>query len=439
MKNPFKTFLLLLALLTVPAWVLAEITVVRVNGKQIYLDTSSLTEKVQKGDTFKVILSSEKLTNPKTGKELGLVYNYSPEGKITEVQPLYAVGTLSQESKITVGQEAVIEKSAQVIAQPAPSATAAAEIPLSSRSFKRYNPVDQKIISLTEGNITAPHNLITLAENGKITVWTRGEDKNLKEDFSYQIPSGKTGLTISAKDVTGANADQVFVTVYDTAREKISTLVLVAQNNTFVQMDSFPYFVRELGCGKDKTVWAQRPFIIGNRPGNARKVVFEKNKFTVGKESFTTQNNWLSGLNRYPVQNAETENLIYTTSTGPIRLVLANGKYAQSKDLFAQTPKRIRYKQDFVRFFPAIQVFGPEGKATLAAIENTAKMGLLSNTFGQYDGSNIYWMSYTQGRLQIDEKTELDGVLYDSTCTDTSIVTAEVLPDGSSTVVEIFK
>lgn len=438
MKNPFKTLSFLFAFLIVPAWVWTQITVVRVSGKQIYLDTSSLTEKVQKGDTFKVILSSEKLTNPKTGKELGLVYNYSPEGQITEVQPLYAVGTLSQGSKITVGQEAVIEKSSQVAAQPVPAPTAT-EIPLSSRSFKRYNPVDQKIISLTEGNITAPHNLITLAENGKITVWMRGEDKNLKEEFSYQIPSGKTGITLSAQNVTGANADQVFVTVYDSSHEKISTLVLVAQNNTFVQMDSFPYFVRELGCGKDKTLWAQRPFIIGNRPGNARKVVFEKNKFTVGKESFTTQNNWLSGLNRYPVQNAETENLIYTTSTGPIRLVLANGKYAQSKDLFAQTPKRIRYKQDFVRFFPAIQVFGPEGKATLAAIENTAKMGLLSSTFGQYDGSNIYWMSYTQGRLQIDEKTELDGVLYDSTCTDTSIVTAEVLPDGSSTVVEIFK
>ena len=91
----------------------AQVTVVKQDGLKVYLDTSELNRNVAVGETFKIITGQEKLTNPKTGKDLGFLYHYSPEGKIIEVQPLYAVGQLSGKGEYTVGQEAVITAAAQ--------------------------------------------------------------------------------------------------------------------------------------------------------------------------------------------------------------------------------------------------------------------------------------------------------------------------------------
>ena len=88
----------------------AQMTVVRVDGTKIYLDTSDEKAAPTKGSTFKVILSSETLINPKTGKNLGEVYQYSSLGTITEVQPMYAIGELKDAKKITIGQQAVLEE-----------------------------------------------------------------------------------------------------------------------------------------------------------------------------------------------------------------------------------------------------------------------------------------------------------------------------------------
>ena len=118
MKNKF--LFMLTAFLFFSACLQAQVMVVRVDGNKVYLDTSVLNRNVQKGDLFKVILSAEKLTNPKTGKDLGLVYNYSQEGKIVEVQPLYAIGEVAADKRISVGQEVVLTATA-----PAPQAPAA--------------------------------------------------------------------------------------------------------------------------------------------------------------------------------------------------------------------------------------------------------------------------------------------------------------------------
>ena len=63
----------------------AQAVVVKQDGDKIYLDISSLSSPLKKGDSFKIITASEPLINPQTGKNLGDIYQYSPEGTITEV------------------------------------------------------------------------------------------------------------------------------------------------------------------------------------------------------------------------------------------------------------------------------------------------------------------------------------------------------------------
>ena len=84
-------------------------------------------------------------------------------------------------------------------------------------------------------------------------------------------------------------------------------------------------------------------------------------------------------------------------------------------------------------------IFGPAGNATVAAVENLSKYGLLSETFGQYHSSNIHFMTFEKGRFTVTDTTPLDGYVYDTACSDDALLAAEVLPDGASAVVEIFR
>lgn len=406
------------------------------DGNKIYLDTSDEKTALTKGTTFKVIVSSEKLTNPKTGKDLGEIYKYSAVGTITEVQPLYAVGELKNTAGVSVGKTAVLEE----IKTAAPVAQTPAQTPVSTRKKITYQPINQTVISVTEADITAAgaKNIVTLSEQNEVTVYSRGNNETLKEEMHFTLPKGKKGVTVSAAPVKTGLA-QIFVTVYQQDQGQLSALVLENNNRQLEQTATLPYFVKELGCTSTKKVWGQRPFILGTKPGNAREIVYEKQKFVASGATFNTRHNFLEGLNYYPVEKADQNNLITTANNGTLRIALANGKYAESKDYFGSTPLRMQYKQEILKFYPSVQVFGNPGEVSLAAVENTTKLGLLSETFGSYKNGKVHFLDYEKGRLHVTDTVELDGVLYDTACTDTSILTAEALSDGTSTVVEILK
>lgn len=431
-KSFLFSFLLLFPVL---AW--TQVTVVRVENNTVYLDTSSLQVPVHKGDTFKVIISAEKLTNPKTGKDLGPLYKYSPEGKITEVQPLYAVGVLPQGKAVFAGQEAVLEVAAASTTAPD---TAATPKPLASKHKTfTYVPVPQEIISLSSAAVTAPgdDNIITLSSKGKVTVWKKNGEE-LSEETSYQLPKNKTPLTLSAAAVRGKDNAEIFATVYDNYASRITTFVLSYENGKWNELATLPYFVKEMGCAPHKTIWMQKPFVTESRPGNAYNLVYENKRFQPGKQTLRTQHNWLSGLTNAAVEKTGADNFLYTTATGKIKMQLANGKNAESKNLFASSPNRVKYKQEILKFYPSLQVVHSQDKAEIAGVENVSKHGLLSATFGMYQNGKIHFLSFEKGRLDVTDTVELDGYVYDTACAANAVLTAEVLPNGESSVVEIF-
>jgi hypothetical protein len=416
--------------------------VVRVDKNLIYLDTSELPASVSKGDTFKVILSTEKLVNPKTGKELGEVNNYSETGTITEVQEMFAVGQLSGADAVKTGMEAVLEKPAAAEKKPLLSTPESTPQTPAVHIKQTYDPIDKTIIGISAAPVTSPdaENLVLLSDNNEVSVWERTADDKLNLLLTYPLSKGKQGITVSAVPVKeNEPLAQIFVSIYDSKKHTISTLILENQEGKLVQTGSLPYFTKELGCGAQKIAWAQRPFVISDRPGNARQLVFKDDKYALGENNFSTQRNWLTGINYFNIENKETPNLIYTSSNGSLRMILANGKRAESKDSFAGTPNRLQHKQAILKFYPSLQVTDQNGQTKIVAVENTAKLGLLSNTFGQYKNAILHWLTYEKGRLHEQAQTELDGVVYDTACTDNFILAAEVLPDGTTSIVEISK
>ena len=429
---------------------MAQVTVVKQDGKKIYLDTSTFNRNVSVGETFKIITGQEKLTNPKTGKELGLVYQYSQEGKIIEVQPLYAVGELPQAASYEIGSEAVITPNAQEAALAAATAPqtaqadspAAAQTPalVANRKIKTYPVLEHEIISAVKADLNAfpGEEIAALNAKGHLLVYTQN-DGNLQQIADYKIPANKTPITLSALDIMQSGYAQLFAVVYDTQKKSIVTLVLDGSDKDLKEIDSLPYFVKELGCDADKKLYAQKPFISGTKAGDVRLLKYAKGKFSLAEDAFASRGNWLTGLAYYPIQSADKPNPVFTFSNGELRLRLYNGKYAQSPSLFAAAPNRVKYKQDIISFYPSLQVYGPAGKAVLAAVENTAKFGILSESFGSYKSSKLHFLTYENGVLDVRETIDLNGFLYDTNCTSTGILAPQVVSGGQTVLTEIYR
>lgn len=420
----------------------AQVTVVKQDGKTVYLDTSELSRNVQVGDTFKIILSRETLTNPKTGKTLGDVYQYSEDGRITEVQPLYAVGQLPQKGNY-VGQEAVItagtaaQSAAATPAKPTAQDAAAETAPISNRKQISYPAIDGIITAAVQADFTAlpGQEIITADDKGTLTLY-RTENNTLQPLASYALPAGKRVLSLSASNEKNA---ALFTVLYDTRKEQIHTWIFNLQNNAFEQTSSLPYWVEELGCGTDKKLYAQKPFIGGAKGGDIRLLTHQNGQWKAGEKAFSSRGSWLPGTAFYPIEKDNANNPLFTLSNGTLRLQLSNGKYAQSPALFAGAPNRVKYKQGFVSFYPAVVAYGRPAKAEVAALENTAKLGLLSEQFGSYNGGKLHFLTHENGVLKVAETLPLDGYAYSLRCTQRGILVAQVLPGGQSILTEIYR
>ncbi len=433
------------------AW--AQVTVVKQDGKKIYLDTSSFNRYVAVGDSFKIITGQENLVNPKTGKELGQIYHYSPEGKIIEVQPLYAVGELSENVSYSIGQEAVIFSAAQPVAAAVPggaaevapvgsaqAAVSAAPALVPQRKIKTYPVIEREIISAVKADLNAfpGEEIAALDSNGHLLVYTLNNDQ-LQQISDYKFAANKTPITLSASDLMRSGHAQLFAVVYDAQKQSIVTLVLDGSDKEIKEIDTLPYFVKEWGCDADKKLYAQKPFTSGTKGGDVRNLQYKRGRFSMTDVVFASRGNWLPGMNWYPIQTADKPNALFTQSTGVLRLRLDNGKYAESPSLFATAPNRVKYKQDIIPFYPSVQVYGPAGKAVVAAVQNIAKFGILSESFGSYKSSKIHFLTYENGVLDVRESVDLNGFLYDTSCTADGILAPQVVPGEQTILTEIYR
>lgn len=426
---------------------LAQVTVVKTDGQKIYLDTTELNRNVSIGDTFKIITGQEKLTNPKTGKDLGFLYHYSPEGKIIEVQPMYAVGQLPQKGDYAVGQEAVINTPAQtatVSLQTTTSgetaATESQKALVSNRKIKTYPVIAREVISAVKADLNAlPGQEIAVADTKGNLVLYAEENNALRQIAEYKLSGGKQFLSLSAADVTGQGKAQLFAAVYSSKDSRISTLIFDVTDNEFKEINSIPYFAKELGCGNDKKIYVQKPFTSGVKAGDIRELSYKNGRFSAGKKVTSFRGNWLTGLNYFPVENNAENNFIYTTSNGRLRLRLDNGKYVDSPALFATAPNRVKYKQEIISFYPSVQAYDSNGRAVLAAVQNEAEFGILSESFGSYKSGKIHFLTYENGVLDVRETVDLNGFLYDTNCTDLGILAPQVVSGGQTVLTEIYR
>lgn len=447
--NLFRLFFpLVLAAFAAPLAAEQTVTLVKQEGNLVYLDTTPLKRNVTKGDSFKLITSKQKLSNPKTGADLGFIYKYSPEGTITEVQPRYAVGTLSEPGDYKTGSEAVIEAAAAPVADVIVPLPGIAEIniqaPKAQKSSKQiivYEVAGQTLIGVAQADVmgNAGEQLVTLSNTGQVSVFAKEFD-GLTPLLTFSIGGSKTPLAISAKDLKKTGKAQIFVSFFDEKKDDVYTQVWeVRHYRRAEKLATLNYFVKEQGCGTDKELYAQKAFVNGRTPGNGRELEYEDGRFKTDDDSFKTHGRWLSGVAEYDLESDGSDNFIYTEPDGSLVASLKNGSKSRTQDLFAGAPNRVKYKQNTVTFYPSVYAYGPDGAATVAALENVAKKGLLSNQFAQYQSGKLHFLTLQKGKWSAVDTVELDGYAYDIACTNASILVPEVNADGSSRIVEILK
>lgn len=276
MKINIITAFLLVAVALLPAQAQdGRAVVVKQDGDKIYLDISSLTTKVNKGDSFKIITDTEQLINPATGKDLGNIYKYSPLGVITEVQPLYAVGEIKQSAPYDIGAQAVFEKPSQ----PAPKTNAAiSRKGKSTRGIITYQPVEQTIIGLTEGTLTAPNQIITLNDKGQITVYTPQEEA-LTPVLTASLPAGTEPIAISSVDVKQTGRSQIFAAFYNPSRKSIFTAVLEDENGKLQTTDTLNFLPKSWAARRTKPFGAKSPLYWGTGPATPAKYCLARANF----------------------------------------------------------------------------------------------------------------------------------------------------------------
>ena len=452
MKINFKLLLSAALMISLFPGALAQVTVVKLDGQKIYLDTTELNRNVSIGDSFKIITGQERLTNPKTGKDLGLVYHYSPEGKIIEVQPMYAVGELPQKGDYTVGQEAVINAQPQTVAMAAASAATAEDAKqnapqsqvkkalVANRKIQTYPVIDREVISAVKADLNAlpGEEFAVVDTKGNLVLYTQ-DNNALRQIAQYKLSGGKQFLSLSAQDVTGAGHAQLFAAVYSPKDQRIFTLVFDVTDNQFKEIASMAYFAKEMGCGADKKIYVQKPFTSGVKAGDVRELAYKKGRFSAGKKITSSRGNWLTGINYFPLENDTENNFIYTASNGTLRLRLDNGKFADSPALFATAPNRVKYKQEIISFYPSVQAYDSNGRAVLAGVQNMTEFGILSESFGSYKSGKIHFLTYENGVLDVRETVDLNGFVYDTTCTDLGILAPQVVSGGKTVLTEIYR
>ncbi|WP_148204447.1 hypothetical protein [Elusimicrobium minutum] len=419
--------------------------VAKQEGKTVYLDITEIKNPVYKGDKLKLILSEEELKNHK-GESLGVIYKYGAAAEITGVEEKYAVAELAEPYKTKQGQKLELEK--QQTARPVPAVTsatiAAEEISNVEKAYK-FNPVKERLISGSFLNINGVAHIAAAAASNKIKIF-KINGAELEPVTEYSVPSYKEIITASAGDIKQTGTAQIFAVIYESVSNKVSTVVFEIKDNKLEQTGVLKHIAKvSTRDGKDVLLGQEIYFHNGLKTTQVNEIVYEKGKFKAQKTSVKAgMNASVFSFSIADFNKDKKDDVLFATTYGKVNLYLNGGKkIAFTSGDFSTTPKRIAFAGNIYRVLLPVPVFKNEqGNYVFAAAENTAKLGIVADSFGAYQKGAVYFGGWNDVTLAGLGKTETDGVIYDLSYCEYGAskgVLATLVYDSDNTVFEIFK
>ena len=385
--------------------------IVKQEGPKVYLDISELTDRPKANDTFTVTFWGGELKNPKTGKVLGKTIERRLNGKITTVEELFAVGNIADFNKQDKleGLEANITTSLQLE---------------QNVQQNNLNPIwqsaalDGKTLAFTAGNIigNGESNLVLANEDNNVIVYNLQDNKlNKISEFKFN-PMYKI-ISLDNGDLNGNNKAEIFISYFDTIKEHFNTAVYEF-NDTWAERATIRGFVKGIApYNKERILYTQN---INNTSGKMKfltpaVLVYKDGKYQAGEQLKAYKFNSIYGFNSAKFED-DKEQVIYTQPSGKLRLQFEkNSSYINSPaDLnFASTPNRIKFNNEIIKFYSSLALYEADGGVIVAGLENKAKLGLLSSTFGSYQSGKLVLLKWDGSSLQKYNEAPLGGYTVD--------------------------
>ncbi len=417
-----KLFILFAVVVFTSVQVFAQTAlIVKQDGARVYLDISDFKEKPKVNDTFTVTFWGGEIKNPKTGKILGKTIERRLNGKITEVEPLYAIGSVNnigKEDKLE-GIEANITILPQVAPQPAVQQAGQNSQKNNLPHLWQSKPLDGKALAFTAGDITGSgeSNLVIAYDDNNIITYNLQDDKLNKVSEFKSSPIQKI-ISLDNADLDGNGKAEIFISYFDTVRNHFNTAVYEIENNTWTEKANFRGLVKGIAPFNGKRVLYTQN--IDNMSGKFRALTpaileYKDGKYQAGKQLKSYKFQSIYGFNVAEFDEGK-QNVIYTQPSGKLRIQFdKKSSYINSPSEFnfASTPNRIKFDNDIIKFYSSLALSNADGGFVVAGLENEAKLGILSSTFGYYQSGKLVLLKWDGSSLNKFAEAPLGGYTVD--------------------------
>ncbi len=393
-----------------------EALIVKQDGAKVYLDISEFKEKPKVNDNFTVTFWGGEIKNPKTGKVLGKTVERRLTGTITEVEKLFAVGTVNN-----IGKEDKLEGIEADISVSAPVTNVIAEQKDKDtiKPLWQSAPLEGKALAFTAGDIMAngESNLLIAYEGNNIIAYDLKDDK-LDKVSEFKLSPMYEIISLDNADLNENGKAEIFISYFDSARNHFNTAVYEAEDNNFVEKAKIRGLVKGIAPFNGKRVLYTQN--INNMSGkfkalNPAVLEYKDGKYQAGKQLKAYKFQSIYGFNVAEF-DGDKQNVIYTQPSGKLRLQFdKKSSYINSPSEFnfASTPNRVKFDNEVLKFYPSLAVYDKDGGVIVAGLQNEAKLGILSSTFGSYQRGKLVLLKWDGSSLESFANTPIGGYTVD--------------------------
>lgn len=369
--------------------------VVRAEGGSVYLDLGE-SAGAKAGQRFVVFKEGEELKHPVTGRSLGTAEVKVAEGVISQVEPLFSVGTLDGAASVERGQRArlVAPAAAPAVQAPPPSAPALPSGEPGSRGPRwRSDAFAFEAAGMSLADFDGDGKLETAVGEGQ-RVLRYAYPPKPGQPLSERALTGNALrlLSLEAADLNGNGKAELFVTIFNDTFARFETLVFeLDPQGQWAPAAEIPGVVRSIQEGQGKRVLAtQRVVDDKTFPySTIYPLVFEDGKYAAGKPAIRPKRvDWVHDFTFANLDGTEPA-VLSLTSSEVLRVQFKKGQW-KSAEAYGQTPLRVRWTNRVLSFRPPMVVRYEGGRfGGLYLIKNIAALGGLAQPFGLFTRGSL--------------------------------------------------
>ncbi|MDE2293518.1 MAG: VCBS repeat-containing protein [Elusimicrobia bacterium] len=401
--------LLFAAFFAAAAQAAPDATVVRVDSTTVYLDLAGAAASA--GEPFEVLSPGADLKNPVTGADLGPILTKTGAGTLTDVEPKYAVGRLS-EGTAEPGWRARLSPAAPAAAAgPAPSAPSAAGAaePAEKSPLLPLTALDLAVADVDGDG--APEAVLADADHVEVRRMTG--DWPVVCSFAAK-PIGARFLSVEARDLDGDGRAEVFASLYDRPAKEVETLVLDCRGGRLVQRAALPYLVRAFSeASGARSLAAQSLEPDSSFPASRiRRLVWKDGGYRLAKESLKARRlEWLYG---FALASAQGRPLLLQVNDSE-RLTVRFPKGAwTTPEAYGYPVSRLTWHGSTFEFHPRLLTRVKDGSLEgVVTVRNVPSLLGLAAPFGLYGRSELHVLAFDGMSLKSAWSAPLPGMAAD--------------------------